>query len=210
MFEKTATTHLQNEIHLKSIVTSCRGLDVALSSGGIPIGVITEFCGPPGSGKTQMCRCIVKSPVILTQFLFTLWISIAGLQLSANVQCPSDIGGIDGESVFIDTKRGYSPHRFRDIASARATYFESIYKRKLFNSSPSTQSLLDKFMNGVTLYFVQDYVQLLAVIYTLSGVLAENPRIRLIVIDSFSFLFRQIKNDEGDMILTRLLYETFI
>jgi len=175
MFKKTAIALWQEEFSAQSIITSCIELDAALSN-GIPTGVITEFCGPPGSGKTQLC-----------------------LQLCLNVQISSDVGGMDGEAVFVDTNRGFSPYRFREIAIAQS--------RKLFNSSPLTQSLIDKFLNGVKMYFVSDYEQLLAVIYNFENVLAENSRIRLIVIDSISYLFRQMKHAEGDTIRTQILYE---
>lgn len=181
MFQETATSKWQKEFSAKRIVTSCRELDQALSN-GISTGVITEFCGPPGSGKTQIC-----------------------LQLCVNVQLPSDLDGVDGEAVFIDTNCGFSPHRFLSIATAQSTMCQQIIHRKFKRSSPS---LVDKFMNGVKTYFVQEYVQLLAVINDLSDVLTENSRIRLIVIDSFSFLFRQMKYDDGDLIRTGLLYET--
>lgn len=178
---QTATSKWHKELSFKPIITSCRELDAALSN-GIPIGVITEFCGPPGSGKTQICK-----------------------QLCVNVQLPSDLNGIDGEAVFIDTNHGYNPYRFRDIAKAQSAYCQNIYKKKLSNSSPST--LVDKFMNGIHVHFVRDYMQLLMLIYYLPIVLTENSRIRLVVIDSFSFLFRQMKYDKGDLNRTRILYE---
>lgn len=183
--QKSATSAWKEEISLRPIFTSCKELDAAVSN-GIPTGVITEFCGPPGCGKTQIC-----------------------LQLCANVQYPSDLGGLNGEAVFIDTNRGYSPYRFREIASAQSQCCQRLYQMKLFNSTPptSTQSLEDKFMNGIKLYFVLDYIQLLAVIYNLQNVLAENPFIRLIVIDSFSFLFRRIEYAGGDLIRTQILYD---
>ena len=34
-------------------MTFCEGLDDMLG-GGVPVGKITEFCGAPGIGKTQM------------------------------------------------------------------------------------------------------------------------------------------------------------
>lgn len=185
MFQETATSKWQKEFSAKRIVTSCRELDQALSN-GLPTGVITEFCGPPGSGKTQIC-----------------------LQLCVNVQLPGDLDGVDGEAVFIDTNCGFSPHRFREFATAQSTLCQQVISKKFKGSKRSTPpSLVDKFMNGVKTYFVQDFVQLLGVINDLSDVLAENSRIRLIVIDSFSFLFRQMKYDEGDLIRTQLLYET--
>lgn len=180
MFHESATSKWQKEFSTKRIVTSCRELDVALSN-GIPAGVVTQFCGAPGSGKTQIC-----------------------LQLCVNVQLPSDLDGIDGEAVFIDTNCGYSPYRFRTIATSQSVLCQNIYKKRNLTSP----SLVEKFMRGVKMYFVNDYVQLLSVIHNLSNVLAENLRIRLVVIDSFSFLFRQMTHADGDLIRTRLLYET--
>lgn len=182
MFKRTATTKWEKEVSEKRIGTSCRELDAALSN-GIPRGVITEFCGPPGCGKTQLC-----------------------LQLCVNVQLPCDLDGVDGEAVFIDTNSGYNPYRFRSIAAARINLCENPKKLKKLNPTP--ELLMDKIMNGIKLYFVTDYGQLLVVIHSLWNVLTENPKIRLIVIDSFSFLFRRMVNDESDVTLSGLLYET--
>ena len=44
---------LQQEQHLGGIITFCELLDKMLG-GGVPIGKITEFCGAPGVGKTQI------------------------------------------------------------------------------------------------------------------------------------------------------------
>lgn len=43
----------EDECKLGSICTLNANLDEALG-GGIPLGQITEFCGNPGSGRTQM------------------------------------------------------------------------------------------------------------------------------------------------------------
>ncbi|XP_037051531.1 DNA repair protein RAD51 homolog 3-like [Bradysia coprophila] len=178
MFAETATSKWQKEFSSKRIRTSCRELDVALSN-GIPTGVITEFCGPPGCGKTQIC-----------------------LQLCVNVQLPGELDGLDGEAVFIDTNCGYSPYRFRSIATAQSTLCRNVSQN--FHSTP-VSVLMDKFMNGIKSYFVRDYGELLAVIHNLWTLLAENCRIRLIVIDSFSCLFRNMK---GDVILSQTVYVT--
>lgn len=178
MFGETATARWRKEYFRRAIVTSCRELDVALS-GGIPTGVITEFCGPPGSGKTQMC-----------------------LQLCVNVQVPNEFdNGVDGEAVFIDTNCGYNPYRFRTIATAKSI--------ELCGTNSKRQMLLvDKFMDGVRLYFLSDLSELMAVIHNLWELLTANSKIRLIVIDSFSFLFRQVKSEDKDVFLTALLYQT--
>uniref|UniRef100_A0A182UQ54 Mannosyltransferase n=1 Tax=Anopheles merus TaxID=30066 RepID=A0A182UQ54_ANOME len=76
------------------LVTFCKDLDLALGS-GIPEGMITELCGPPGSGKTQFC-----------------------LQLAVNVQIPQKLGGLQGRAVYLDTNYGFSPQRVQEMAQA--------------------------------------------------------------------------------------------
>ena len=49
----TAFDLLEKEKNQGHIVTFCEGLDEMLG-GGVPVGKITEFCGAPGVGKTQM------------------------------------------------------------------------------------------------------------------------------------------------------------
>lgn len=44
---------LQSEQNRNPIVTFCAKLDEILG-GGIPLCKLTEFCGPPGIGKTQL------------------------------------------------------------------------------------------------------------------------------------------------------------
>lgn len=38
------------------------------------------------------------------------------MQLCVNVQIPEALGGIAGESVYIDTSRGFNPKRFRGMS----------------------------------------------------------------------------------------------
>jgi RAD51-like protein 2 len=44
---------LQQEQNASCVVTFCERLDDMLG-GGVPSGKITEFCGAPGIGKTQI------------------------------------------------------------------------------------------------------------------------------------------------------------
>lgn len=179
MFSETALSVWHKEFTAGSIATSSQELDTALSN-GVPSGVITEFCGQPGSGKTQICH-----------------------QLSVNVQLPTDLGGLNGKAVYIDTNRGFNPIRFREIASAQSNICQTIYR----SQGKIAPSLLDKFLNGVQLYFATDVLQLLAVIHNLKNIITDSSEIRLIVIDSFSFLFRQTEHSENTMNRTRQLYD---
>lgn len=53
MFKNTAIDAWKDESARGTIITMSKMLDRAIGC-GIPTEVITEFCGPPGSGKTQM------------------------------------------------------------------------------------------------------------------------------------------------------------
>jgi RAD51-like protein 2 len=76
----------------KPIITFCESLDSMLG-GGVFIGQITEFCGVPGVGKTQL-----------------------GIQLCADVQIPECFGGAAGEAVYIDTEGSFMVERAADMA----------------------------------------------------------------------------------------------
>ena len=51
---QSALDLLKEEQSQGAIVTFCAKLDGMLGGGGVPIGKLTEFCGPPGIGKTQL------------------------------------------------------------------------------------------------------------------------------------------------------------
>lgn len=50
---KSALELLKKETQLPSIVTCNEAIDKMLG-GGVPLGKMTEFCGIPGIGKTQV------------------------------------------------------------------------------------------------------------------------------------------------------------
>jgi hypothetical protein len=47
---------LERDLRRRPITTFCSALDSLLDSkaAGVPVGVVTEFCGEPGVGKTQI------------------------------------------------------------------------------------------------------------------------------------------------------------
>lgn len=53
MFNKTAIDAFNSENKSIGIITLCKELDDAIGN-GIPLGVITELNGSPGSGKTAL------------------------------------------------------------------------------------------------------------------------------------------------------------
>ncbi|MDH5770809.1 MAG: DNA repair and recombination protein RadA [Candidatus Bathyarchaeota archaeon] len=72
--------------------TGSRALDELLG-GGLETQTITEFYGPYGSGKSQMCH-----------------------QLCVNVQLPRDQGGLEARALYIDTENTFRPERIVQMA----------------------------------------------------------------------------------------------
>ncbi|CAI5938023.1 unnamed protein product, partial [Closterium sp. NIES-64] len=80
------------------VQTMCAELD-AMLGGGVALQELTEICGPPGVGKTQL-----------------------GMQLAINVQTPAVLGGVEGEAVYIDTEGSFMVERAAEVADARAAH----------------------------------------------------------------------------------------
>ena len=76
------------------IITLSLAIDQCLN-GGISRGEITEFCGVPGIGKTQIA-----------------------MQLACNVQIPHQYNGVNGQVVYIDTEGSLIAERVASIASS--------------------------------------------------------------------------------------------
>eukprot|EP00249_Psilotum_nudum_P004207 c17750_g1_i2 orf=624-1505(-) len=89
---KTAWDLLSEEKSRSRIVTSCDELNT-IFGGGICLKEVTEICGAPGVGKTQL-----------------------GIQLAINVQIPTDFGGLNGQAVYIDTEGSFMVERAMQMA----------------------------------------------------------------------------------------------
>ena len=73
----TAQSQLEREEARTAISTFSQNVD-SLFGTGIPRTKVTEVCGAPGIGKTQI-----------------------GIQLAINVQIPVECGGVGGEAVYL-------------------------------------------------------------------------------------------------------------
>ncbi|XP_034534286.1 DNA repair protein RAD51 homolog 3 [Notolabrus celidotus] len=150
----------------KSIITFSSQLDVALT-GGLPVGKITEICGTPGTGKTQLC-----------------------LQVAVDVQVPLCFGGVGGQVVFIDTEGSFLLQRVVDIADAAVQHCALLVEDDEQRAAMTSFSV-ETILSNIFLVRCQDYVELLAELHLLPDFLCEHPRVRLLVIDSVAFPFRQ-------------------
>eukprot|EP01045_Picozoa_sp_COSAG04_P022858 COSAG04_NODE_2642_length_3814_cov_3.078062_5_plen_173_part_01 len=76
----------------KRVSTGSRAIDGVLG-GGVALGEVIEFCGPPGMGKTQL-----------------------GMQLAVNCQRPAACGGLGGAAVYVDTEGSFTAERVEDMS----------------------------------------------------------------------------------------------
>ncbi|XP_078110268.1 DNA repair protein RAD51 homolog 3 [Sander vitreus] len=174
----TALELLQKEEEMKSIVTFSSQLDAALG-GGFPVGKTTEICGAPGVGKTQLC-----------------------LQLAVDVQVPQCFGGVGGQVVYIDTEGSFLLQRVVDIAAAAVRHCSLLVEDDEQRVAMETFTV-ETILSNMFLVRCHDYVELLAEVHLLPDFLSEHPRVRLLVIDSVAFPFRQHFDDLSQR--TRLL-----
>nr|8GJ8_A Chain A, RAD51C [Alvinella pompejana] len=172
---------LKDERSQLSIVTFSEQLDQILG-GGVPLTKITEICGAPGVGKTQL-----------------------SMQLSVDVQIPKCFGGVEGQAIYIDTEGSFIVDRVVDIATATVQHCQHIASiENNAEQADSMQSLtMESILEGIHYFRCHDYVQLLALVHTLPDFLKQHPQICLIVVDSIAFPFRHHFEDYA--LRTRLL-----
>ncbi|XP_063152276.1 DNA repair protein RAD51 homolog 3 isoform X2 [Candoia aspera] len=177
----TALELLEKEQTQGFIITFCSALDDILG-GGVQLTKITEICGVPGVGKTQLC-----------------------MQLVVDVQIPECFGGLAGEAVFIDTEGSFMVDRVVEIAEAcihHCRLIAEMHPEEDHQIALETFSL-ENILSHIYYFRCHDYMELLAQIYLLPDFLSGHSKVQLIVIDGIAFPFR---HDFEDLSLrTRLL-----
>ncbi|XP_056412850.1 DNA repair protein RAD51 homolog 3 isoform X2 [Hyla sarda] len=153
----TALALLEQEQAEASIVTFCSALDDILG-GGVPLTKVTEICGPPGVGKTQLC-----------------------MQLAVDVQIPECFGGVDGESVYIDTENSFRVERLVEIANACVLHCNLITQaHKQDDQKIAMQRFtLNNILSHMYYFSCHNYAELLAQILVLPDFMAQHSKVVL-------------------------------
>ncbi|MFQ5837953.1 MAG: DNA repair and recombination protein RadA [Thermoplasmata archaeon] len=143
---ETGDIILERRKSVSKLTTGSKALD-ALLGGGIETQAITEVFGEFGSGKTQLAH-----------------------QLAVSVTRSEDDGGLDGETVWIDTESTFRPERIVQMATPweldPEEVLQKIHVARAFNSHHQ-MLLVDK-----------------------ANELAQVHPIRLLVVDSMTSHFR--------------------
>ncbi|KAJ8748985.1 hypothetical protein K2173_013424 [Erythroxylum novogranatense] len=177
---KNAWDMLHEDEFLTRITTSSADLDNILR-GGISCKEVTEIGGVPGIGKTQL-----------------------GIQLAVNVQIPSHCGGLGGKAVYIDTEGSFMVERALQIAEAcvedMSEYSEFVHKG--FQAGQETMQSKD-ILRNIYYFRACTYTEQIALINHLGSFISEHKDVKIVIIDSVTFHFRQ---DFDDLALrTRVL-----
>ncbi|KAK3195023.1 hypothetical protein Dsin_026333 [Dipteronia sinensis] len=171
---------LHEEESLTCITTSCADLDNILG-GGINCKEVMEIGGVPGIGKTQL-----------------------GIQLAVNVQIPREFGGLGGKAIYIDTEGSFMVERALQIAEACVEDM-SEYSRFLRNDVQACQVKIQPkdILENIFYFRICSYTEQIALINYLEKFMSEHKDVKLVIVDSITFHFRQ---DFDDMALrTRVL-----
>ncbi|GIL55290.1 hypothetical protein Vafri_10852 [Volvox africanus] len=172
----SAATLLEAHLAAPRIVTMCRDLDELLG-GGVATGQVTEFCGVPGVGKTQL-----------------------GMQLAVNVQVPAALAGAQGQAVYVDTEGSFMVERCADIAEGAVRHVTAMAEKQAACGRPALAEgfrsgavvfNVTSLLRGIFYFRIHDYTEQLALINMLPRFLQQYPQIRLVVFDSITFHFRQ-------------------
>jgi len=143
---ETGDVVLERRKEVMKLTTGSKRLD-ALLGGGVETMAIIELFGEFGSGKTQLTH-----------------------QLAVNATLPKDMGGLEGEVIYIDTENTFRPERIIQMAEGwdldPMEVLKKIHVARAFNSHHQ-MLLVDK-----------------------AGELAKERPIKVLVVDSLTAHFR--------------------
>lgn len=169
---RTAADVLVEERRRRGVTTFCPELDALLGGGVLP-GEVTEVCGVPGVGKTQL-----------------------GAQLAVSVQLPAAFGGVAGEALYVDTEGSFMLERVAEVAEAAAVHLRRVAASKGAPYEREAEGFTaERVLRGIHYVRVHDAAEQRAVTESLPALLAERPAVRLVVLDSVAFHFRQDFDD---------------
>jgi len=126
------------------------------------------------------------------------------IQLAINVQIPVEYGGLGGKAVYLDTEGSFMVERVYQIAEGCISDILEHFPHSHEKSSSGQKQLQpEHFLADIYYFRICSYTEQIAAINYLEKFLGEHKDVRIVIIDSVTFHFRQ---DFDDMALrTRVL-----
>lgn len=161
----------------RPIITFAQAVD-SLLGGGVQPKEVTEIVGSPGVGKTQLA-----------------------MQLCVDAHLPVAFGGVDGDSIYIDTEGSFSPERCWDMAKALYDHLQGSVRRsggkKQLPENFSVESILD----SIHVFRVLDETSQNCTIQSLPNFIEKKKEmgrcVKLLVMDSIAFHYRVNASDKS-------------
>lgn len=192
----------------RDIVTFCRTMDELLG-GGIALGQVTEIAGMPGCGKTQLA-----------------------IQLAVLTRLIPDLGGVHGQTLYVDCEGSFLPERAWQMAKAVSEHARRTALRRSTgrdrprrSTNPSDPASEDdhwndlvrqasaltpeEILNSIHVYRVHDETALLATLFSLQDYIEQQTQskdklpVRLVVVDSIAFHFRAVPPTDSQYYIHR-------
>ncbi|CAF5135168.1 unnamed protein product, partial [Rotaria magnacalcarata] len=149
------------------ISTYSKNIDDMLN-GGIRMGVVTELCGNPGSGKSNLCT-----------------------QLCVSVQMKYGVTTNEtGTVIYIDTEGSFVPIRLQNMAMAA----ENHYKNE--NENLTNISSVEEILKNVIYFRCINVAELIACLIQLKQIMTPERNVKLIILDSLAHPIRSIINSD--------------
>jgi len=154
---------------IEGIVTLSQALDQLLGGKGVRVAQVTEFCGVPGIGKTQL-----------------------GMQIACDAALPTIFEGLGGEAIYMDTEGSFIADRCMQIAGALVHKVLTSARELNRDTEKLSQTFSEEtILNGIHHFRIYDYVEQLATLATLEKFLKENQKVKVLIVDSVAFHFRR-------------------
>lgn len=159
----------------RPIISFAHSID-SLLGGGFQPKEVTEISGLPGVGKTQLA-----------------------MQLCVDTKLPKEFGGVEGDSVYIDSEGSFSPERCLDMATALMNHLKGSAQRSKGKKRMPEDFTTDSILDSIHVFRVFDESSQAATIHSMSEFLKKmkdlGRPIKLIVVDSIAFHYRVRNTD---------------
>jgi len=176
---------LLEQKELVPIITFCRALDSALGCGGARRRSLTEICGKPNSGKSQLA-----------------------MQLCVDAAIPVEFRGAGGKSIFVDCDGSFSVERLTQMAGALVAHVAKLAAK---STNPDKHRAARSFrvesvLASVSVVRALDDLDVMAVAELVAARLdAANDGVVLLVVDSAATHFRWSRTEADLPARPRLL-----
>lgn len=165
----------QSGLKTRPIISFAQSID-SLLGGGFQPKEVTEIVGSPGVGKSQLA-----------------------MQLCVDARLPKQFGGVEGDSIYIDSEGSFSPERCWDMAHALCSHIQGSVQRS--NGTKQLPEIFseDTILDSIHVFRVYDETAQSATIQSIPDYIKKienNGRIiKLVVIDSIAFHYRCSSSD---------------